>query len=460
VNLHGPVRAAESAGPGTAEVTISFDAWTQGHVAPSTHKVEVVRPKVNTKLEPVSPRLVRSLVHPDRKTSFSLLRYSDDGQRLAVAGYPSGVLQIWDPTAGKELARVETPPGYRGTADYVALTADWATAFVPHNGRKVVRTEQGGEQRVTIDYDGEVRVWDVATGKARPPVKLAPGRGASEAVVSPDGTRLITIEARSYDAKGARTVPHVAVYRDLFGAGPPVELAEGFSMATFAPDGKTFALATSDRENGPGRLRLFDALTGKETAVLAEQPKASIFYPAYSPDGGRVAAEVRALGEAGSVVTVWDTASGRELATLSPAERSVVLRPVFSPDGRFVSAITVNGAGHVWDAATGKLRLTHRFGEKGYTPEVVVSPDGRLAAAVGTPGMNASEFGRDPDPADLPQPRVVLYDLATGQPVETLVCPPGFPGRAAFSPDGKALAVGGSGAVHLFDMSDSPGRDR
>ena len=155
-------------------------------------------------------------------------------------------------------------------------------------------------------------------------------------------------------------------------------------MVAFSPDGKTFVLATSDREKGPGRLQLFDALTGKQKALLAEAPKASIFFPAYSPDGKRVVAEVRELGEAASVAKIWDTVSGKELAVLAPAERSIVLYPAFSPDGQFVTAITNKGAGHVWDAATGTIVLSHRFGEKGNTREIIVSPDGRLAAAVGT----------------------------------------------------------------------------
>ncbi|HET6574843.1 MAG TPA: WD40 repeat domain-containing protein, partial [Fimbriiglobus sp.] len=213
MNLHGPVRAAESAGTGEATLTLSLDAWPEGHVAPSTYRVEVARPAVVAKSEPVSPRLVRTLVHPDRKTSISLLKFSADGKRLVVAGYPSGVIQVWDPAEGKELSRIETPPGLRGTDNYVSLTADWKTAFVSIQGRKVAHSEKDGARQVTIDYDGEVRVWDVATGKHRSPIKLAPHRGASEAVVSPGGTKLLTIEARAYDTKGVKYVPHAVVYR-------------------------------------------------------------------------------------------------------------------------------------------------------------------------------------------------------------------------------------------------------
>ena len=39
-----------------------------------------------------------------------------------------------------------------------------------------------------------------------------------------------------------------------------------------------------------------------------------------------------------------------------------------------------------------------------------------------------------------------------GEP-EEIVCPHGWNGGLAFSRDDKMLAVGGAGAVHLFDVS-------
>jgi len=59
----------------------------------------------------------------------------------------------------------------------------------------------------------------------------------------------------------------------------------------------------------------------------------------------------------------------------------------------------------------------------------------------------------DPDPQDLPQPRVSLLDLAGTSPPRALIAPHGYIGGLAFSPDGKTLAFGGAGAVHLFDLS-------
>ena len=86
--------------------------------------------------------------------------------------------------------------------------------------------------------------------------------------------------------------------------------------------------------------------------------------------------------------------------------------------------------------------MKHGFG---MSPTTAISPDNRLAAVAGTPAGDAAHH---------PQPCVVIYDLASGKPVETLVGPPRFPAKAAFSPDGKTLAVGGSGAVQLFNVGD------
>jgi WD40 repeat protein len=86
---------------------------------------------------------------------------------------------------------------------------------------------------------------------------------------------------------------------------------------------------------------------------------------------------------------------------------------------------------------------------------VAFSPDSRLLAVNGWPKGNGPEFTDSSDPRDLPQPKIILFDLAkgSGEP-EVVICPQGHAGGLAFGPDGKTLAVGGAGAVHLFDMTD------
>jgi hypothetical protein len=92
---------------------------------------------------------------------------------------------------------------------------------------------------------------------------------------------------------------------------------------------------------------------------------------------------------------------------------------------------------------------------------VAFAPDGRRLAVLGQPKWDEKEFGDEPDARDLPQPRVFLFDLtAPGAAPEVLICPHGYLGGLAVSPNGRVLAVGGTAAVHLFDLTDEPGRTR
>jgi hypothetical protein len=48
---------------------------------------------------------------------------------------------------------------------------------------------------------------------------------------------------------------------------------------------------------------------------------------------------------------------------------------------------------------------------------------------------------------------VSLIPLDGSAPPRVLVAPHGYVGDLAFSPDGRMLAFGGAGAVHLFDLT-------
>jgi sugar lactone lactonase YvrE len=95
--------------------------------------------------------------------------------------------------------------------------------------------------------------------------------------------------------------------------------------------------------------------------------------------------------------------------------------------------------------------LTKSFGDDLRVSKVAFVPDGRFAV-LAQPKWDDKD--RDSDVRDLPQPRVFLFDLAApaAEP-EVVICPHGYTGGLAISPDGKTLAVGGAGAVHLFSLA-------
>ena len=334
-------------------------------------------PDRKPKSEPVSPRRVRTHTPGPRlrdPVPAVLIRRPTVG----CGRVSSWILQVWDPNAGKELARVTPPAGDSFPDEFGALTADWKMAFTPYERRKVVQIEAIPEKRTIIEYDGEVRVWDVATGKQRPPIKLAAGRGTPQVIASPDGTRLIPVEIQSFVQTGNAPIP----WRWFTATSPgrrPIELADGFGMAAFAPDGRSFVLSNVNWENGRSRISLFDALTAKATILLADEPKANLFFPAFSPEGKRVAAEIRDWAALASVIKVWDRDSGKEMAALKPKEPAFV--STWSLPRRAIRDRTREN-GHPVHLGRGERRGGRGapLGQCGMSPAAAFSPDNRMSA--------------------------------------------------------------------------------
>ena len=101
------------------------------------------------------------------------------------------------------------------------------------------------------------------------------------------------------------------------------------AIATYNSDGSRIARASWSGAGIVGRSQLWDALSGRELAVLAEGPERRLV-DAFSPDGKRV------VVGSGVDLSLWDAVVGRPLARSDPNAKSV-WEVDYSPDGKRIA---------------------------------------------------------------------------------------------------------------------------
>jgi WD40 repeat protein len=432
--------------------------------------VPVVLPRTPlAKLEPVSSRLVGELIHPNRESTLAGLRFSPDGKRLLAGDDPGGVVVLWDVASGNQLTAIETGYGYRSTDPCLFVTPDWKNVLVPRREQKVTEIEENGERTLEWKCDGDVRVWDLSTGRLVRTYKHSPPRGILGMLLAPDGSRFVTFDALSGKGSSpptATSVWHVSSghYRSL----PP----HGGDLGWISPDGRTLATRAKDPDGKIVGVALYDLANLRQELLIKAEKGAFIDLGRFSPDGRMFVAGYRVSSAPGkrpdwdSWFKWYDAATGKELASFPGEKKDSLFNARFSPDGRTIAAVSWGSVPkkelYLFDVPTKKLVKRLVLGEKKggrWTPTLacmpLFSPDGKSLAFI-TQVIPESK-GTDWDPHDVAQARIHLIDVASAQTRETLIAPQGFARAACFSPDGKLLATGGLGRVMLWDMSTPPG---
>jgi WD40 repeat protein len=453
VNLHGPVRANASAGAGDATVVVRLDAWKEGNVAPTTHTVRVQPQRVKLTLEPVAPELRKTLVHPDRKATAGILQFSPAGDKLFIAGYPSGVVQVFDVATGKELRRVAGPRGYRSSMNYAVPGADWKTIYIAVESRKGERVTKDGKSVFVPNYTGEIRVFDVATGEEKPRLKRDGNGAISTIELSPDGKSLITLESFSALTDAGQQTLSTAMFEWDLATWKARKWRDKFAVERRSKDGRWVATSQVDHQALTSRVAVTDTKGGKET-VLLDAKQTTLGYLALSPDARSLAvsAYVRDKGRGESELKAWDLGTLQEVS-LRSLKFDTVVDLTYSPDGAVLAVWTVPGGTRLIDTKTWTERVLPGKDDKDAFQRSAFSPDGKRLALVATRLPESAFRSREPDPLDYPQSRVYLYDLTSNGPPRVFVCPQGFMMRLEFDPTGKWLAAGATGGVWLFEVS-------
>jgi WD40 repeat protein len=211
------------------------------------------------------------------------LAFSPDGARVAAAGWSGAT--VWEVPSGKVVASFQRP-GYSTANHPLAFSRDLRTLAVSN-------------------YQ-EIELWDVSTGERR--AFLSEQRGeVGRAVYTTDGKTLIAGsnlrvgkkehnlgEVRLLDVATGRAR---ATFSD--GLGSPRALG-------FSPDGKTLAVLDYEDFVGEATLKLLDVATGRRRAAPAV-PGHSFLSLAYTADG-----RLFVTGTADdNSVTLWEVVSDK-----------------------------------------------------------------------------------------------------------------------------------------------------
>jgi WD40 repeat protein len=356
-------------------------------------------------------RLFRFQPDADGVSAFDV---SPDGKILATAGGGSGKIILWKADSKEKL---RTLVGHKNAA----ALAPKVNPFAPDLGtsvfvQAVAFSPDGKWLASRALYDDWVRVFDVQTGQQKYTFACASLYGTG-VWFSPEGY----LAAYRPNGGPAPAQKPAIVLWDLQTGKVHQEFewvpqwGPGYHGLAFSPDGKWMA---GDR--GKSRICVWNRATG-QIRFTDPRPISPCGSLVFSKDG-----DTLVTSDAASL-DMWDLKTGRSV--LADGGHTGMIRGFdLSSDGTTIATGGTDATIRLWDAKTGKE--LHRL--EGVGSVVVFSPNGKtLVSSAGTidGGM-------------------ILWDVATGKELRRFllekdpqgVQPSGV--SAAFSPDGKTLAVG------------------
>ncbi len=347
----------------------------------------------------------------------NLVVFAPNSDFIVAAGLES-TIYMWDAQSGKLLHQFS---GFSGKA--------WSIAISPDSKWIASGTS-----------DNTIRIWDANSGEEVHRISDI------DAVVafSPDGKYLATGSedkiARLWDVNTWTQIQQYSGHSDII---------EG---VIFSPDSKTIATASDDKT-----IRIWDTRTGSEIRQFLGHTNAVTILD-FSQDGQTIVS-----GGIDQTIRFWDVTSGHELKRFYSRDKITSL--AYSRDGKYVLSngqpdallwdaqlnsepqviqgidpngpwrikysidhhyllIAGPGAAQIWDAQS--MKKLYDFRASRYIRDAALSPDNKylFASSDGPDGTNA-----------------YLYDLASGNTLQTFIGHSALINEVDYSPDGKYVST-------------------
>ena len=412
------------------------------------------------------------------------LAFSSDGRYLVNGGgswFWGGEFQVWDTTTYQKVRLNKTPPesevlrldqngktlvsiGYRFSkkdviysistinpdikqVETIDTEGEFAASLVKNNLIALTQDRVAGRNR----ENNQIEIWDIEIDKKiytlKAPEDNVVGIVNSVEVItfSAEG-RLLATGSMNSEVRLWHTNTGTQIHTLQKHMTNSEERNDTTALA-FSPDDQMLACGNEDSS-----VQLWDITTGESIAVFTKH-NGEIASLAFSPDS-----TILATASSDGTVLLWDIETGNPLPTHITGHPSGVYTMAFSQDSSTLTSIASNRKPTLWDLttirkpnfnSTSKFRIEGtRIGE-GWSSYYAFSPDGTKLVSLHKIGAYMY--------------MVRLTDVQTGQELKTYICPirggSSLARKVIFSPDGKTIAVGANGIIHLWNIENDKNKE-